>query len=58
MAKYTEDTKTNTDLHQQMPAQNTTPEVDRQNECARYTTLHCGKLPSKLPIENEIKNRK
>ena len=28
--KYTEDTKKNTDLHQQMPAQNTTPEVDRQ----------------------------
>ena len=30
MAKYTEETKTNTDLHQQMPAQNLTPEVDRQ----------------------------
>ena len=30
MANYTEDTKTNTDLHQQMPAQNPTPEVDIQ----------------------------
>jgi len=30
MAMYTEDTKKNTDLHQQMPAQNPTPEVDRQ----------------------------
>ena len=30
MAKYTEDTNKNTDLHQQMPAQNLTPEVDRQ----------------------------
>ena len=30
MAEYTEDTKKNTDLHQQMPAQNLTPEVDRQ----------------------------
>ena len=30
MAKYTEDTKTNTDLHQQMPAQNLTLEVDIQ----------------------------
>ena len=29
MAKYTEDTKMNTDLLQQMPAQNPTPEVDR-----------------------------
>ena len=31
MANYTEDTKENTDLHQQMPAHNTTPEVDRQH---------------------------
>ena len=31
MANYTEDTKENIDLHQQMPAQNTTPEVDRQH---------------------------
>ena len=31
MANYTEDTKENTDLHQQMPVQNTTPEVDRQH---------------------------
>ena len=31
MAKYTEDTKKNTDLHQQKPAQNPTPEVDRQD---------------------------
>ena len=30
MANHTEDTKENTDLHQQMPAQNTTLEVDRQ----------------------------
>ena len=30
MAKYTEDTKKNTDLHQQMSAQNLTPEVDKQ----------------------------
>ena len=30
MAKYIEDTKKNTDLHQQMPEQNLTPEVDRQ----------------------------
>ena len=30
MAKYTEDTKKNTDVHQQMLAQNPTPEVDRQ----------------------------
>ena len=30
MANYTEDTKENTDLHQQMPAQNTTPDVDSQ----------------------------
>ncbi|KAK2161915.1 hypothetical protein NP493_1551g00040 [Ridgeia piscesae] len=30
MAKYTEDTKKNTHLHQQMPAQNPTPEVVRQ----------------------------
>ena len=30
MAKYTEETKTNTDLHQQMPAQNLTPEVGKQ----------------------------
>ena len=30
MANYTEDAKENTDLHQQMPAQNITPEVDRQ----------------------------
>ena len=30
MAKYTENPKTNTDLHQQMPAQNPAPEVDRQ----------------------------
>ena len=31
MAKYTEDTKKNTDLHQQKPAKNPTPEVDRQD---------------------------
>ena len=31
MAKYTENTKKNTDLHQQMPAQNPTPEVVRQS---------------------------
>ena len=30
MANYTEYTKTNTDLHQQMSAQNPSPEVDRQ----------------------------
>ena len=30
MAKYIEDTKMNTDLHQQMPGENPTPEVDRQ----------------------------
>ena len=30
MAKYIEDTKKNTDLHQQMPGENPTPEVDRQ----------------------------
>ena len=30
MVNHTEDTKENTDLHQQMPAQNTTLEVDRQ----------------------------
>ena len=30
MAKYTEDTDTNTDIHQQMPAQNLTPQVVRQ----------------------------
>ena len=30
MAKYTEDTKKNTDLHQQMPAQNPTLEVNSQ----------------------------
>ena len=30
MANHTEDTKENTDLHQQMPAQNTTLEVGRQ----------------------------
>ena len=30
MAKYTEDTKENTDLRQQMSAQNIIPEVDRQ----------------------------
>ena len=37
MAKYTEDTKKNTDLHQQMPAQIPTPEVDRQG---RQATTH------------------
>ena len=30
MAKYTEDTKKDTDRHQHTPAQNPTPEVDRQ----------------------------
>ena len=30
MAKYTEDIKTNTDLYQQMPAKDPTPEVVRQ----------------------------
>ena len=30
MAKCKEHTKKNTDLHQQMPVQNVTPEVDRQ----------------------------
>ena len=47
MSNYTEDTKKNTNLHQQMPVQNTTPEVDRQ-----------GKMTKQLPIENEIKKRK
>ncbi|KAK2178845.1 hypothetical protein NP493_527g05028 [Ridgeia piscesae] len=37
MAKYTEDTKQNTDLHQQIPAKNLTPEVDRQ--CIQHYTL-------------------
>ena len=37
MAKYTEYTKENTDLHQLMPAQNTTPEVNRQG--TRHYTL-------------------
>ena len=30
MAKYTEDTNENTDLHLQISAPNNTPEVDRQ----------------------------
>ena len=49
MAKYTEDTKKNTDLHQLMPAQNPTPEVDRQS------TQHYTRENDQLPIENEIK---
>ena len=51
MAKYTEDTKTNTDLHQTLPAHNRTPEVDRPN-----TTLW--KWTKQLPTENEIKKSK
>ena len=31
MANYTENTKKNTDLHQQMPAQNPTPKIVRQD---------------------------
>ena len=39
MAKYTDNTKKNTDVHQQMPAQNLTPEVDRQG-IQRYTPVN------------------
>ena len=39
MANYIEDTKKNTDLHQQMPAQNLTPETGQ----TRYPTIHSGK---------------
>ena len=37
MAKYAEDTKNNTDVHQQIAAQNPTPEVVRQG--IQYYTL-------------------
>ena len=50
MARYTEDTKKNTDLHQQMPVQNPTPEVDRQSG-------HSGNGRNKLHIENETKRK-
>ena len=39
MTKYTEDTKNNIDLHQQMPAQNLTPSVDRKG-FQHYTLEH------------------
>ena len=53
MAKYIEDTKKNTDLHLQMPAQNPTPEVD-----SKVSTTTLWKMTKQLPIENEIKKRK
>ena len=52
MANHIEDTKGNTDLHQQMPAQNTTHEVDRKG--TQHYTLE---NDQELPIENEIKKR-
>ena len=51
MANHTEDTKENTDLHQQMPAQNTTLEVDRQG-----TEHHT--LENNQATTHEIKKRK
>ena len=53
MAKYTEDTKENTDLHQQMLAQNPTPGVDRQ-DTQRYTLEN----DQPILIENGIKKKK
>ena len=51
MAKYTEDTKQNTDFHRQMPAQN--PTLDSQ--CIQHYTLENDQATT---IENEIKKRK
>ena len=45
MATYTEYTKNNTDPHQKRPAQNPTPEVDRQ--LVSNTTLW--KMTDQLP---------
>ena len=42
MAKYTEDTKNNTDLHHQMPVQNLTPEVVMQ--CIQHNTLEMDQI--------------
>ena len=57
MAKNTEDTKKNTDLHQQMSAQNTTPEVDRQGtqhyilENNQTTTHRKGNKEEKMEVD-------
>ena len=57
MAKYTEDTKENTDLHQQMHAQNPTPEVDRQGtqhytlENDQATTHKKGNKKGKMDLD-------
>ena len=57
MANHTEDTKENTDLHQQMHAQNTTPEVDRQDtqcytlENDQATTHRKGNKEEKMEVD-------
>ena len=53
MAKYTEDTKKNTDLHQQMPAQNPTPEVDRQG--IQHYTLEMDQATTHRKLNKEEK---
>ena len=53
MANYTENTKKNTDVHQQMPAQNLTHKMVRED-----TQHKLWERTKQLPIENEIKKRK
>ena len=54
MAKYTKDTKQNSDLHQQMPAQNLTPEVDIQG-IQHYTRANDQAIHRKLNKDEQMK---
>ena len=53
MAKYTEDTKKNTDLHQQMPMQNPTPAVIRQG--TQHYTLGMDQTTTSRKLNKEEK---
>ena len=53
MTNYTEDTKKNTDFHQQIPMQN---RHLKWTDKVSNTTLW--KMTKQLPIENELKKRK